>query len=104
MTERARADGPVTARAMIRVRVQPNARRDEMTGFAGDTLRVRVAAPPQEGRANRAVVALLSHFLGVPASRVTIVRGHGSRQKLLAVEAMLPEEARRRLEDHIGKR
>ena len=89
---------------MIPVRVQPNARRDELTGFAGEMLRVRVAAPPQEGRANRAVVALLSQVLGVPPSRVTIVRGHGSRQKLLAVEAMLPKEARRRLEDHIGRR
>ena len=99
---RRRPSGPIKAGAVLPVRVQPNARRDELVGFAEETLRVRVTAPPEGGRANRAVVALLSRALGVAATQVNIVRGHGSRQKLVAVDLLTPQEVRQRLDTHLN--
>lgn len=84
--------------ATIKVRVQPRASKDEVLGYRGDTLRVRVTAPPEGGKANEAVVALLAGALAVARSRVHIVRGESSRDKLVQVESLGPEEVQRRLE------
>ena len=81
----------------IKVRVQPRASRDEVLGFQGEVLRVRVTAPPHEGRANQALVEVLSQALDVPRSRIRILRGHGSRDKLLAVEGLSREDVEGRL-------
>jgi uncharacterized protein YggU (UPF0235/DUF167 family) len=58
---------------------------------------VRVAAPPADGRANAAVVALVADALAVPKAAVTLVSGHGSRDKLLDVAGIGPDETERRL-------
>ena len=58
---------------------------------------MRVTAPAEDGRANDAVVRLLAATLGVPRARVTIVSGHGSREKLVELAGMTPEETERRL-------
>ena len=83
--------------SVLRVRVQPRASRSQVVGYDGQVLRVRVTAPPEDGRANDAVVALLSETLGVPRSRVRILRGHASRDKLVSVESLALEEVVRRL-------
>ena len=72
---------------MLKVHVQPNAKRSEICGLHGDALKVRVAAQPAGGRANEALVAILAGALGVPKSRVRVVKGAASRHKtvLLAV-------------------
>jgi uncharacterized protein (TIGR00251 family) len=72
---------------MLTVHVQPQAKRNEICGLHGDALKVRVAARPAEGRANEALVAILAGALGVPKSRVRVVKGAASRHKtvLLAV-------------------
>ncbi|MSQ06190.1 MAG: DUF167 domain-containing protein [Dehalococcoidia bacterium] len=88
---------PQTA-AILHVRVQPRASRNEVVGYQGEVLRVRVTAPPEDGRSNDAVVALLAESLGVPKSRVRILRGHASRNKVVSVESLSLEEATRRLE------
>jgi uncharacterized protein YggU (UPF0235/DUF167 family) len=67
-------------------------------GFEGDVLRARVAAPPVEGRANEALLRLLSDALGVAKSSLRIVRGQRSREKLVAIEGLDAAELRRRLE------
>ena len=72
----------------LRVRLQPNARRSEVLGFQYGVLRVRVTAPPHEGRANKALIELLSDTLDVPKSRIEIVHGHTARDKLVAIEGM----------------
>ena len=72
----------------ISVRVQPRASRDRVLGFRDGTVRVSVTAPPQDGRANAAVLVLLAERLGVAKSRLRIVRGHSSRDKLVAVEGI----------------
>jgi uncharacterized protein YggU (UPF0235/DUF167 family) len=60
---------------------------------------VRVAAPPEDGRANAAVCALLAEALALPRSAVTIVSGHGSRDKLVDVAGIGHDETERRLAD-----
>ena len=81
----------------LRVRVQPSARRDEVVGWQGDVLRVRVHAPPVEGRANQALLELLSRRLGVPKSLIAVEAGHAAREKLLTVEGLSDDELMRRL-------
>jgi uncharacterized protein YggU (UPF0235/DUF167 family) len=66
--------------------VQPRARRNEVVEQAGGIWRVRVTAAPEGGAANRAVIALLAEALGAAPSRVELVRGATSRDKLFRVE------------------
>jgi hypothetical protein len=68
-------------------------------GFLGDTLRVSVTAPPADGKANQALIALLADRLDVARSSLQIVRGHGSRDKLVAVVALDLTEIGRRLQN-----
>jgi hypothetical protein len=84
------------------VHLQPGAARDEIVGWRDGVLRVRVTAPAREGRANRALGALLAGALGVPASRVSVVRGDTARDKLMSVAGLAPGEIRARLERHEG--
>jgi len=71
---------------LIKVRVQPRAGRDALAGRLGDALKVRLAAAPVEGEANRALVALLARAFAVPKAAVRIVAGETAREKLVRVE------------------
>lgn len=84
------------ASARITVRLTPRAARDEVAGFDGDVLRVRVTAPPVDGRANDALVRLLAKRLGVRRGAVSVVGGRTSRRKVVAVDGLTAEEVRRR--------
>ena len=81
----------------FKVRVQPKASRNQVDGYSADRLRLRVTAPPQDGKANVAVITLLAETLGVPKSRLRIIRGHGSREKLVQVTSLTPEDVERAL-------
>ena len=81
----------------IKVKVQPRAARNQVVGYRGDVLHLRVTAAPVGGQANQAVVSLLADALGIAKSRLRIVRGHSSRDKLVAVESLSPEEAQLRI-------
>ena len=74
------------------VRVVPRASRNEIVGVHGDALKVRLTAPPVEGRANEALVVLLAKRLGVRKSQVEIVTGATSRRKLIRVIGLLAQE------------
>ncbi len=74
--------------ATITVRVHARARRDEIVGLRDGAVVIRVSAPALEGRANRAVCRLLAGRLGVPPSRITVVRGAHHREKLLRIEGV----------------
>ena len=76
------------ADAKITVRLQARAHRDELVGIRDGVLVARVSAPPVDGRANRALCRLIARRAGVAASRVTIVRGERSREKLIAVQGV----------------
>jgi len=69
--------------AELAVRVTPNARAEAVC--AGDPISVSVTAPPADGKANAAVQAALARALGLPRSRVTLVRGARSRDKVLRI-------------------
>ena len=71
---------------LLVVRVQPRARRNEVVAQADGVFRVRVTAAPEGGEANRAVIALLADALGVAPSRIALVRGAASRDKLFRIE------------------
>ena len=83
--------------AVLKVKVAPGAGRDEVQGWMGDTLKLRVSAPPEKGRANRAVVALLAGTLSVGRDRIVIVAGAGSRRKRVRIEGLSREELRERI-------
>lgn len=78
--------------ATISVRVQPRASRDRVLGVRDGALRVSVAAPPHDGKANAALLELLAERLGVAKSRLRIARGHSSRNKVVAVAGLASEE------------
>ena len=81
----------------LSVRLTPRASREEIAGFEGETLRVRVTAPPVEGRANRALVRLLAKRLGLPLGAVRVVTGQTSRSKVVAIDGLDAAELRRRI-------
>lgn len=86
-----------TRPARITVRVTPRGGRDAIEGWAGDVLRVRVAAAPADGKANEAIVRLVARALGVPPSDVRLVSGARGRTKVLEASGLTPAEARERL-------
>jgi len=81
----------------LKVRVQPKASRNQVDGFEDGTLRLRVTAPPTEGKANAGVIALMAKTLGVSKSRLEIVRGHGSRDKVVVIDTLSEQEVHRRI-------
>lgn len=84
--------------ARIELTVSPGAARSELVGRHGDGWRARVGAPPERGRANRALVELLAEALGVPRDRVTVVAGQTGRRKVVEVAGLDAGEIDRRLE------
>ena len=74
--------------AELRVRLQPRARREEILGERGGAVVIRVTAPPVDGKANAALCALVAKAAGVAPSRVSVVRGHAARDKVVRVEGV----------------
>lgn len=70
----------------IAIHVTPKSGRDEVAGWRGGELSVRVTAPPEGGKANAAACAVLARLLGVPKSSVRVVRGETSRHKQVEIE------------------
>jgi uncharacterized protein (TIGR00251 family) len=69
----------------LRIHVQPGASRTQLGGTFGDAIKVRVAAPALEGRANRALIEFLAAQLGVPRSRIAILSGERGRDKRVLI-------------------
>lgn len=81
----------------ITVKAVPRAARDEIVGWLGDALKIRVTAPPQDGRANAALESLLAAALGVRRSAVRVAAGHGSARKRVEIDGLDRAEIERRL-------
>ena len=81
----------------LSIRVQPNAAKNQIVGFAGGILRVRIAAPPVKGKANKELLAFLSQMLGIGKSSLAITKGHTSRSKVIAIDGLSLAEAVSRL-------
>ena len=69
------------------VSVRPGSRRDEIVGLQADALKVAITAPPEKGKANKALCRLLAREMGVPPSAVSVSRGPASRHKEVVVAA-----------------
>jgi uncharacterized protein len=72
----------------LRVWLQPRALRTDVVGDRNGALVVRVTAPPVDGKANAALCALLAERVGVPTSRVSVVRGATARDKVVRIEGV----------------
>jgi uncharacterized protein len=83
--------------ARISITVSPGAARTELVGKHGDGWKARIAAPPERGRANEALIELLADTLGVPRSSVHVVSGLAAKKKVVVVDGLAGSEAERRL-------
>jgi uncharacterized protein (TIGR00251 family) len=81
----------------VRLRVTPGAARSEIVGRHGDAWKVRVGAAPERGRANDALLRLLAERLDLPVAQLTIVSGHGGRDKVVELQGLSAAEAAGRL-------
>jgi uncharacterized protein len=81
----------------LRLRVSPGARRPGVAGRHGDAWKLRVSAPPADGKANAAVLELLAETLDVPVSSLELVAGRSARDKIVALDGLSSDEAERRL-------
>ena len=79
---------------LLDVRVQPRAKKNEIS-VRGGKLQVRVTAPPEDGRANAAVCALIAKQLGLPKRAIAVERGASSRDKVVSIEGMDEREVKR---------
>lgn len=70
---------------ILTLHVQPGAKRSEVAGLHGDALKVRLAAPPIEGRANEALQKFIADLFGVPLRNIELLRGVQSRHKMVKV-------------------
>ena len=86
-------------RMQLQVKVVPGASRDEVTGWLGEALKIRVQAPPEKGEANKAVIRILAKLLEVPRQQIELVRGAGSPNKVFAVSGCSKQEAQRLIEE-----
>ena len=86
----ATADGATT---LLRVKAVPGASRDTIAGTLGDRLKIRVAAPPEGGKANQAILQLLAKALGLDASSLDLTQGHASPMKTVRAKAPLAKLA-----------
>ena len=85
---RAQAGGTV-----LTVRAQPGARRSEIVGVHGDALKIKIAAPPEDGKANAELCDFLARALGVVKNSVSVISGTGSRSKRVLIESLEPDLA-----------
>ena len=69
----------------LALHVQPGAKRSAAAGLHGERLKLRIAAPAVDGRANDALVAFIAERLGVPKARIAVARGERSRDKLVVI-------------------
>jgi uncharacterized protein len=81
----------------LRLRVAPGAARPSVVDRHGDAWKLRVAEAPERGRANEAVLELLATTLSLPRADVTLVSGAASRDKIVELAGIAPEEIDRRL-------
>lgn len=83
--------------AKVAVRVQPNARKDEVMSYTDGLLHLKIAAPPVKGKANQEVVEFLSEILEVRKSSLNVDRGLKDRRKIVSVEGLTQEQVERKL-------
>ena len=82
----------------LKVKITPNSKRNEIIGWFGDQLKIKIAAVPEKGKANKELVNFLSDKLNCPSSFISIEKGCISSSKLLAIEGYCLEDIERKLD------
>jgi len=85
--------------ARLAIKVTPNAGRNEIVGFKDGVLHIKVAAPPEKGKANKELIDFLAEKLAIRKSAVLVVKGQTSRHKIIVIEGMGGDEVLKRLAD-----
>ena len=83
-------------RTTLTLHIQPGAKKTEVAGEHGDALKIRLAAPPVDGKANAALIEFIAERLSLPKSAVSLISGQTSRRKLLEIDSP-PADTRQRL-------
>lgn len=73
---------------LIKMKIVPNASKNEISGWDSDFLKIRIKAPPIDGKANKALISYLSKLCGVSKNGISIIRGEKSRQKTIAFTSL----------------
>jgi uncharacterized protein (TIGR00251 family) len=81
----------------VKIRVIPNARKTEFSGYRDDELLLRLNAPPVEGKANKAAIEFLSEYFGVGRASVILLRGESSRHKIFQIVGLKSDDLERKL-------
>ena len=74
--------------ATLNIKVVPGARKNRVVGKYGDAIKIQVSAPPEQGKANHAVIAVLSKVLGVSPQQIAIIRGHTQPRKVIEIDGV----------------
>lgn len=88
---------PAAASCLLAIKAIPNAPRNEVVGWLGDAVKVKVHAPPVEGRANEVLCVFLAESLNLPQRAVTVLRGDTSRQKTIRISGLSLVDVTQRL-------
>ena len=86
------------AQTELKIRLTPRASKNEITGREGEVYRVKVTSPPVEGKANAALIELVSKRLGVPKRDIALIAGERSRLKKLLIHGLSDAEAKEKLD------
>ncbi len=82
--------------AVLQIRVQPNAQKNQVVGILSDgRIKIKIQAPPLEGKANKALFRYLNQILDVPESQMELVRGETARDKVIRIEGISKSDALR---------
>lgn len=87
----------------LNVKVVPSSSRDQLAGWLGDALKIKVMAPPEKGRANAAVVAFLAKQLDIDKQAIEVVSGHSSPAKILQIDGLDDRELTARLDQRMQR-
>ena len=79
---------------LLWIKAVPGASRDQVAGVLGERLKVRVSAPPEDGKANAAICRLLARSLGLRASQVSVETGHSSAEKTIRIAGATVQQVR----------
>ncbi|MCX7176710.1 MAG: DUF167 family protein [Proteobacteria bacterium] len=85
------------AALVLTLHIQPGAKKTEIVGLHGEALKIRLAAPPVDGKANECLIAFLAQTLGIAKSGIELVSGASSRAKRVHIEGVDAETVRRKL-------
>ena len=69
----------------LSLHVHPGSKKNEIVGMHGDALKIKITAPPEDGKANEAVIRFLAEVLDLPRARISIIRGQTSRKKVVEI-------------------